>query len=368
MRKRFLLAASLTSAALFLAASLDSFGQSDGPYIFYRDDGKSRVVTVDKEGKVCDTLMNNVGIGSSFTVISHSGEYSFDVTLHECTRPQWKKESAEKTFIMSDPHGNLECVISLLQGNGVIDENLKWSFGSGRLVIIGDIFDRGNDVTQIFWLVYKLEQEAKNAGGDVVFLYGNHEPMVLSGDLRYAKQKYTSLAETIGSTYQDMMGKDTELGHWLATRNTIQIIGDDLYVHAGLSKDFLERDLTIPMVNEIISDNIFKTSQQRKETSELTYFLFRTYGPIWYRGLVYSKKKYVPASMETLDAALSRYGVSRIFVGHTIFRNVKSFYRKKVIDVNVDNKTNMAKGKSRGILLQGGKTYVVGDKGIIKSI
>ncbi|MCQ2147813.1 MAG: metallophosphoesterase [Bacteroidales bacterium] len=363
MRNRFII-----TLAAALAASLNVFAQSDGPYIFYREDGKARVVTVGKDGQVNDSVVDKVGVGSTFTVTSHSGEYSFDVTLHENVRPEWKQSPAEKTLIMSDPHGNLECVISLLQGNGVIDSSLKWSFGQNRLVIIGDIFDRGNDVTQIFWLVYKLEQEAQKAGGNVTFLYGNHEPMVLAGDLRYAKEKYTSLAEKIGSTYQDMMGKDTELGHWLATRNTIQVIGDALYVHAGLSQDFLDKNLSIPEVNEIISNNIFKTSAERKATSELTYFLFKTYGPIWYRGLVYSKKKYVPASMETLDAALTKYGVSRIFVGHTIFKNVKTFYRKKVVDVNVDNKVNMAKGRSRGILLQNGKTYVVGDKGIIKSI
>ena len=44
---------------------------------------------------------------------------------------------------MSDPHGRLDCVIDLLQGNRVIDSGLHWSFGSGRLVVIGDIADRG---------------------------------------------------------------------------------------------------------------------------------------------------------------------------------------------------------------------------------
>lgn len=46
-------------------------------------------------------------------------------------------------------------------------------------MIIGDIFDRGKDVPQIFWLFYKLEEEAAKAGGHVSFILGNHEPMVL---------------------------------------------------------------------------------------------------------------------------------------------------------------------------------------------
>ena len=42
-------------------------------------------------------------------------------------------------------------------------------------MIIGDIFDRGKDVPQIFWLFYKLEEEAAKAGGHVSFMLGNHE-------------------------------------------------------------------------------------------------------------------------------------------------------------------------------------------------
>lgn len=84
---------------------------------------------------------------------------------------------------MSDPHGRLDCVISLLQGNGVIDKNYNWSFGSNHLMVIGDIFDRGKDVPQIFWLFYKLEDEAAKAGGTVSFLLGNHEPLVLANDI-----------------------------------------------------------------------------------------------------------------------------------------------------------------------------------------
>ena len=39
---------------------------------------------------------------------------------------------------------------------------------------------QGKDVPQIFWLFYKLEEEAAKAGGHVSFILGNHEPMVLA--------------------------------------------------------------------------------------------------------------------------------------------------------------------------------------------
>lgn len=357
----------LTNILILLFLCIAAAAQNDGPYIIYGDDG-TRVVTVDADGGVHDELCSGVAPGSVFTVTSHDGRYSFDVTLHKSVRPEWKRAAASRTLVISDPHGNLDCFISVLQGNGVIDGDLHWSFGDGSLLILGDISDRGNDATQIYWLVYQLEAEAEKAGGRLSFLYGNHEGMVLAGDLRYTKAKYKELADTLGTTFPELMGPSTELGRWLATRNTIQIEGDNLFVHAGLSGDFLDKHLTIPEVNEMVSKGLFYTSAQRKEESDLMYFLYRTYGPIWYRGLVYSKKKYVPASPATLDAILAEYGVSRIFVGHTIFPNVKSFYRKKVVAVNVDNQRNHDKNLSRGVLLEDGSAFQIGDNGVIKKL
>jgi len=57
--------------------------------------------------------------------------------------------------------------VHLLQVNGVIDHALNWSYSSGHLVLIGDMVDRGNNVVPLLWLIYKLEGEAKLAGGDV---------------------------------------------------------------------------------------------------------------------------------------------------------------------------------------------------------
>ena len=269
---------------------------------------------------------------------------------------------------MSDPHGRLDCVISLLQGNGIIDEKLRWKFGSNHLMIIGDIFDRGDDVPQIFWLVYKLEQEAAQVGGCVSFLLGNHEPMILANDVRYATPKYHQLAKKLDIPYSQLFGPDTELGKWLATRNTIQIIGKDLYVHAGLSKEFYERNLSIPTVNEEMSKALFMSKKERKSLSELTAFLYGNSGPIWYRGLVRNADKYHPLDSDTLDLILKRYKVKRIIVGHTIFEDVSTFYDKKVIDVNVNNAKNKEKGLGRGLLIKKKKYQIVGDSGVQKEL
>jgi len=341
---------------------------ADGPYVLYQPDGKTRVVSVDKKGEIIDTTYEILPEDFTLHVTDHKGRYPFDVKLHPVKRPDWQYRQPEKVFIMSDPHGRLDCVISLLQGNGIIDKNYKWSFGTNHLMVIGDIFDRGKDVPQIFWLFYKLEDEAAQAGGTVSFLLGNHEPLVLANDLRYTKDKYKVLAQKLGVEYPRLFGADTELGRWLGTRNTMQTIGSDLYVHAGLGKMFYDHNLSIPTVNEEMSKALFMNKKERKALSPLTAFLYGNDGPIWYRGLVRTDAKYHPMPQDSLQMVMDRYKAKHIIVGHTIFKDISTFYEGRVIGVNVDNKENREKKRGRALLIDKGEYFVVGDKGIQRKL
>ena len=261
----------------------------DGPYILYTETG-TRVITVDATGAIQDRTV--AGKPQTLQVTDHRGKYPFEVKLREIRREPWRYDrQPDKVFVMSDPHGRLDCVVSLLQGNNVIDKDLRWNFGRNHLVVIGDIFDRGEDVVQIFWLFYKLQQEAEEAGGRVSMFLGNHEPMVFSNDLRYTKPKYTILARELGMEYRTL------------------------------------------------------------------------FGPIWYRGLVQDEERRKPVDVDTLDLIRARYGVEHIVVGHTIFRDIRTFYGGRVFDVNVDNRVNQRKRRGRAVLIEGDAYYVVGDRG-----
>lgn len=163
----------------------------DGPYLLKADDGSMRAISVDGKGRLLDKHYKSIPTTFSFEVFSDNGERLFPVTIHSVSRPKWKDVQPEKTFVLSDPHANWSCFASLLKAGKVIDADYNWIFGANQLVIIGDVFDRGVDVLPIYWLIYKLEKEAEDAGGKVTFLIGNHETMVLGNDLRYVKKKYT---------------------------------------------------------------------------------------------------------------------------------------------------------------------------------
>ena len=341
---------------------------ADGPYILWQADKSARVITVDKHNAIHDTIYQTIPRKLSFPIYSHKGEFLFDVSLHPVIRPDWKNKQANKVFVTSDPHGNIECFAGLLQANKVINEQYHWTFGKNQLVVIGDVFDRGKDVLPIFWLIYKLEKEAQDAGGQVVFLLGNHEPLALTGDIRYAKDKYPALAKLLGMPYKELFAPTTELGHWLATRNSMQLIGRNLFVHAGLSAELYNRNLSIPAINPAMSKALFLNKAERTAHSELSAFLYGDDGPIWYRGMVKEDEKYHPLSTDTLNLILKKYKADRVIVGHTIFKDITTRYDGRVITVNVDNKENRKKGRGRGILIESKKISVTGDKGIIKKL
>ena len=109
-------------------------------------------------------------------------------------------------------------------------------------------------------------------------------------------------------------------------------------------------------------------SKQRKSHSEFCKFLYGNRGPIWYRGLVLKTKKWSPLPGDSLDMVLRRYDVDRIYVGHTIFKDIRQFYNGRVVAVNVDNQKNHDHNRGRGVLIDDGKVFVVSDKGVKKKL
>ena len=94
----------------------------------------------------------------------------------------WNDQVIAESDDLVNIEGNYYSFVNLLIGNKITDNNLNWIYGTGQLVLNGDMVDRGEYVTQVLWLIYKLEQEASAAGGHVHFILGNHEAMNLEGN------------------------------------------------------------------------------------------------------------------------------------------------------------------------------------------
>lgn len=178
-----------------------------------------------------------------------------------------------RVIAMSDIHGAHADFLALLKGLELIDADGHWLGGEDHLVIVGDVLDRGAESRDVMSLLMQLEAEAKQVGGRVHLLLGNHEIMNLVGDLRYvAADEYARYADM--ETAQDrseglekfrkhgqngelgevslregfnkahppgffghrkMFSSNGEFGSWLLQRPAVIKVNDSVFVHGGLS-------------------------------------------------------------------------------------------------------------------------------------
>jgi len=97
----------------------------------------------------------------------------------------------EKIVAIGDLHGDYDAFIKILKGTKLIDKKLHWTGGKTHLVQIGDVLDRGEYAKEIFDLMMKLEKEAKEAGGKLHMLIGNHEEMNITGAI-FSREEFNA--------------------------------------------------------------------------------------------------------------------------------------------------------------------------------
>ncbi len=329
--------------------------------------GKSiRVVAAKAGGAVLDTLVAEPTDKLKFRYHS-MGEgvnVSFDFNLHSGIEHPYTLGQPAKTLVVSDFHGQLGAAVAVLKGNGVVDDELNWTFGTNQLLVLGDMLDRGRDDNGIAWLVYKLEKEAEEAGGRLDFISGNHEDLVMKNDLRYIHADHTAFVKKAGVAYNVLYGPGTELGRWLRGRYLVLTEGEggNIFVHAGINPALVDGKYTVREMNELGLLYTGMPNAERNKLNPRNEKLFdgsssTLYGVIWYRGMV--KDDGTAISSANLDKVLNYYGAGRMFVGHTEVPEVAWRYDGRVVAINVAHATNYPKDGTAGVLMEGGNIYSV---------
>ncbi|MBN8552539.1 MAG: metallophosphoesterase [Caulobacterales bacterium] len=247
-------------------------------------------------------------------------------------------DPSTRLMVLADTHGEYEIVVEFLRRQGVIDADLTWAFGDGQMVVTGDIFDRGAHQLEILWLFYKLEAEAREAGGALHVLLGNHENIVLRNDLRYLHPRYVETARILGvETYPDLFAPETLLGDWLRSRPAVLKLGDMLLLHGGISPQVLDANLTVSDLNRLVLASLQTPVARRSELDPQTALVAGSFGPLWFRGYFPEQatleRPYMPTA--EVQRSLTQFGVERILVGHTVMDQVTPLYDGRVIAVQV---------------------------------
>ena len=313
---------------LLLFVPLFSIGQnaiiSDGPYVF-----------IEKNKLIKKSIINSEVISSNLDINSYD-------TLYLPEKSTYNK--VKKIIALSDIHGQYDLTIELLKNNKVIDKELNWNFGKGHLVIAGDIFDRGDKVSEVLWLVYKLEIQAKNDGGRVHFILGNHEFMVLQKDLRYIHEKYKVSSKLIGLEYDQLYGNKTVLGRWLRSKPSIIKINNNVFTHGGVSEEFLiNRGVDFEKINLMMR---YYIDTPFEEMNSSIYNLYNgEKSLIWYRD--YFKEYGEDLTDADISKILKMLNTKHIVVGHCSYDQVVQLYNNKIFGVD----SSIKNGKYGEVLL-----------------
>ena len=335
---------------------------NEGPYVFYKNDSILNVNYVkgnEEDGFYVDkkeySIDSEVSITTSFQIDSSSFDFKIksDIKI-----PKTTYNDGNPIIAVSDIEGGYKTFRDFLINTNVIDVNLNWTFGKGHLVLVGDFVDRGWSVTQVLWLIYKLEQEAERKGGFVHFIIGNHELKNMQGDYGASAEKYLAVVNILGKVQSELYNSNSFFGKWLSSKNSLEKINGILFAHGGLHPEIAASKLGLDEINQLVRNNYYTPYYPKMESTTESLLTSTKTGICWYRG--YFKDD---LSQEEVEKGLNKFNAKSIVVGHTLQSKVNRQYKGKVIGVDVkhpkDYHKNWPKGESEGLLIEHDKYYRV---------
>uniref|UniRef100_A0A7S0I1J4 Calcineurin-like phosphoesterase domain-containing protein n=1 Tax=Hanusia phi TaxID=3032 RepID=A0A7S0I1J4_9CRYP len=234
---------------------------------------------------------------------------------------------------LGDIHGDVRALATSLRMSDLIDERGNWVGKDSMLVQLGDVLDRGPNDYFCMRLLIKLQKQAREAGGDVICLLGNHEVMNAQLDFRYVDPAawlgWELEDEGKGKSAQDadpleihalpkyMHGRINALrrGHGtlsktLSTWPVCVVVGDTVFCHGGLMPEAVVYGLQ--RLNDETSNWLAGEDSMRPWLLDCN----PQYSPIWHRAFA-TANTVDPFTLSAADCTMRLLHVSRMVIGHT---------------------------------------------------
>ena len=241
-------------------------------------------------------------------------------------RPAWRRDGVARVVAVGDVHGDFEALSAALKAAGLVSERGDWIGSEAVLVQTGDLLDRGDDEQQLIDFLDRLGEQARQAGGDVVELLGNHETMNVQGDLRYVTpggfKDFEDLDEALDLDDERVKRLPQEArarraaflpgapyAARLARHNTIAVVNDTVFAHGGVLPHHV--DYGIERLNA-------EVSAWMMGSSELPKVMAGDQAPTWTRLYATPADQAPSDPCAVLDQALAKLEVSRMVLGHTV--------------------------------------------------
>ncbi len=321
-----------------LALNSDSISEGwlDGPHYKWLNDNWIKMTYYkynEENGEISKKVRFSRQKEDEFYIEGKFGDERSYFLEKELRIPEYEYKDVNDIFVVGDVHGEYHKLISLLKKSGIINAKLEWQYGQGHLVFMGDIFDKGQSVTECLWFIKGLSPQAEKAGGKIHKIIGNHEIMNLTKVFHYNTKKYELLRQEYPKDFNELYGINTELGSWIRTWSSVLKIDDKLFVHGGISPQFLKADITKEEINTLIRKYL-NGEIHNQDTSKVDIIL-ENYGPFMYRGYLKEGADYPLISEIEIDRILEDYGVRHIIFGHTERKQFSILFDKKLIGIDV---------------------------------
>jgi hypothetical protein len=251
----------------------------------------------------------------------------------------------ELLIAVGDVHGDFDDFVAILQRTGLVDQQNHWTGGKTTFVQVGDLLDRGPKPREVMDLMMVLENGAKQAGGRVISLLGNHEMMNIMGDLRYVipvsyasftnvnsekrqkaayeeyviwRGKHASLLAELTQPMEmteaewmarhplgfieqrEAFGPKGKYGEWLRGHAALAEIGGIIFLHGGIQPGLAKTNIN--EMNNRIHDEIkaFDASKQylQNENLILPFFNLQEITNLLQAEVIVELKSHVPANDE----------------------------------------------------------------------
>ena len=307
-------------------------------------------------------------------------------------------EPGRRIVTFGDVHGDIQALKGFLVTAGVMDpsssvEEPVWSGGDTIVVQCGDITDRGDDELACFRLLTALSRQARDAGGELIMLYGNHESLNTAGLFQYAysggnaefeRDIGAAIDTALDSNRWRLMFAGNQASRWsafepggllaanlLANMKVCVVVGRTVFVHAGLTASHLDEYGSIENMNQSARDwilqphhgehdyvgtyetvaEVVESAQKRARgaTKTMPQCLGGGSGeqsPVWMRNYSSPNDSIPkdPRAQQLIDEALDKvgYGVQRMVMGHTPQHQINAALKGKAWRVDV--------GASRGVM------------------
>lgn len=281
--------------------------------------------------------------------------------------------TGQRVVAIGDIHGNFDLLKNRLLaarlikvvGDGSRLTHFRWAGGNTVLVQVGDILDRGCYEIECICLLCRLGRQAKQSGGAVVVLWGNHELMNATGDYQCANGSNQAWSQCFGRELEVRLQKlfwkiknksNKHAARWasmkpggllavpfLSKLKVMVKVGRSIFVHGGFTTADIDKTGGVTAMNRAAKQFILESTANGRKICMRNICMLAT--PTCFDNTVWMRDFSSPPDREptnkycsnnTVAFALKSVDADRMVVGHTIQSSIGSVLDGKVWRIDND--------------------------------